>query len=365
MPKFTCSYCEKNCGIKIIQGNKQNIVTGNQCLRGFALANRQYGDQLAGNFIQGNNNYSDEAFGNISSSWDIDFSRSLPHIDVQGSPQRSEFRTVIEDQSGNLYILEQINSLNINRKESIAKILEKLNSDNLPVVSYRKNIDDEYVTKYVNKYWMLSPFISGMPLDRASYWQEKWRGSATAQFLIQLQTASRNLNFSGGNFDLPGYIDKLMTSLQRFNGNVFQQALPIYKRLEERLFPNYTFLPTTFCHGDPHPMNMIWGENKINAVIDWEFCGKKPEIYDIALIIGCVGSEAKEAIHSDFIKEFLFEIQDELIENELSIEMLPDFIVAIRFAWLAEWLRIRDNAMIEFEINYMQFLVKETWRDIF
>ncbi len=47
----------------------------------------------------------------------------------------------------------------------------------------------------------------------------------------------------------------------------------------------------SFCHGDLHPLNVIWGEKSIRAVIDWEFSGIKPEIYDLANMLGCLGME--------------------------------------------------------------------------
>ena len=37
---------------------------------------------------------------------------------------------------------------------------------------------------------------------------------------------------------------------------------------------------------------------------------------------------------------------------------LPEFVIAIRFAWLAEWLRKKDDEMIELETVYMNLLLK-------
>jgi len=39
-----------------------------------------------------------------------------------------------------------------------------------------------------------------------------------------------------------------------------------------------------FCHGDYHPMNIIWSADDIKCVIDWEFSEYKSEIYDAANI---------------------------------------------------------------------------------
>jgi aminoglycoside phosphotransferase (APT) family kinase protein len=42
--------------------------------------------------------------------------------------------------------------------------------------------------------------------------------------------------------------------------------------------------PVAFCHGDYHPMNIIWSADDIKCVIDWEFSEYKSEIYDAANI---------------------------------------------------------------------------------
>ena len=39
---------------------------------------------------------------------------------------------------------------------------------------------------------------------------------------------------------------------------------------------------------------------------------------------------------------------------------LPEFIIAIRFAWLSEWLRKKDNDMISLECDYMDLLTDNT-----
>lgn len=39
-----------------------------------------------------------------------------------------------------------------------------------------------------------------------------------------------------------------------------------------------------------------------------------------------------------------------------SWNLFPIFVVALRFAWLAEWLRTRDKEMIDLEETYMNLL---------
>jgi homoserine kinase type II len=55
------------------------------------------------------------------------------------------------------------------------------------------------------------------------------------------------------------------------------------------------------------------------------------------------------------------------IISKTSWMYLLEFIVALRFAWLAEWLRRKDTEMISLELDYMQLLIdnknvlQKTW----
>ena len=64
---------------------------------------------------------------------------------------------------------------------------------------------------------------------------------------------------------------------------------------------------------------------------------------------------------------FLEEIKNsELIEKK-SLQYLLECIIALRFGWLAEWLRKNDVEMIDLEITYMHLLatnkdlIKNKW----
>lgn len=68
-------------------------------------------------------------------------------------------------------------------------------------------------------------------------------------------------------------------------------------------------LSYAFCHGDLHPLNVIWMHDKIHAVIDWEFAGFKPDIYDAANLVGCAGIENPEGLSMPMVTAFLQSIR--------------------------------------------------------
>ena len=120
----------------------------------------------------------------------------------------------------------------------------------------------------------------------------------------------------------------------------------------------YEKLPVAFCHGDYHPLNIIWSADDIKCVIDWEFSGYKSEIYDAANLIGCVGVEDPQSLTGDLIKSFIADMKEAEIISKTSWKYLVEFIIALRFAWLSEWLRRSDTEMIRLELDYMRLLIE-------
>jgi len=104
-------------------------------------------------------------------------------------------------------------------------------------------------------------------------------------------------------------------------------------------------------------LNIIWSENAIQGVIDWEFSGIKPEIYDAATLIGCLGMEIPDALTGPGVMEFVRKLKAEQVFSETSWRVLVEMTIAIRFGWLSEWLRNHDEEMIELEMVYMHLLM--------
>ncbi len=288
--------------------------------------------------------------------WDIRQFDILPREMVPGSPERSLARTVVEDSQGRRYVLEQLAQKAFEKKNAIAARIDRLNVSGLPVCPYLKGEDGAWIQRHNGYCWQLSPLMQGIPLDRSRYWQDGWRGEAIAHFVADLSMTTRHWRPDEEVFSLPGYIEELIQQIERHDPGHLPDIAPIADFLRRRFYPVVKETPPAFGHGDPHPLNTIWGENQIVAVIDWEFCGWKPLLYDAALVVGCVGAEAPEAGQADFITAFLETLGHRRTYSEEEMTLLPLLVLAIRFGWLSEWLRKKDVEMIEFEIFYMNLL---------
>jgi len=314
--------------------------------------------------------FSDEYVAALGAAWNINLVYVRPDLVIQGSPERSLSRAVVEDAEGRLFLLEKLAPKTAARKRQIAAALHALAERGLSRVSpYLSSTAGEFIVPHKNFFWQLSHYLEGIPLNREQYTFEQWRGRALADFLLELREKSEqapSLRLQD-RFSLKRYLHHMAKKMSVYDRNIFIETKPILAFLKNEFLAAYDDLPEIFCHGDYHPLNIIWSDHDIRCVIDWEFSGPKKELYDIANLIGCVGMENPNALLGELTQAFVRRLQTSRIFSEKSWRYLPEFVLALRFAWLAEWLRQRDTGMIALELDYMKLLVdnknilQKTW----
>ncbi|NDV19679.1 phosphotransferase [Pseudodesulfovibrio sp. JC047] len=289
--------------------------------------------------------------------WDLEPGRPRPDIQLPGSPQRCLHRAPVEDRSGTVWILEQLRPDQLERREQIGHCLATLAQKDLPIPAYRADRNGHYVVKQDHAFFQLSPFVPGTPLPQPDYIEDRTRGHALGQFLVALHEAAPNLQKcdAATPFRLETYIHELMETLAVRHPEIHHALIPIQDGLSP-LFEAWPDLPTTLCHGDFHPLNIIWQEHEVAAVIDWEFSGVRPALFDVANCLGCVGIEDPLALIRGLSPTLLATLNTAgYLEND-AFTLLPELILGMRFAWMSEWLRRNDTEMIDIEIQYMQLL---------
>jgi homoserine kinase type II len=157
-------------------------------------------------------------------------------------------------------------------------------------------------------------------------------------------------------FSIVSFNRDLLEKIKTRESDLFERIHPAADFLEKEFPSAHDELPIRFCHGDFHPLNVIWSENGINTVIDWEFLGYKPEIYDIAILIGCLGMEKPQSLTGDLVFEFVKRLKDSGLIAKKSWDCLFEFVLALRFAWLSDWLKRSDLEMIDLEAVYIYIL---------
>lgn len=300
-----------------------------------------------------------EFFSPLLKKWGREIIRIIPNASLPGSPERAINRLVVITPDEHAFILEEVAPETLPRKREISSFLNALADQGLPCIHpYARNQEGDTVTAYCQRYWQLRDYVQGVPLDRSGYLHESWRGKALGDFLVRFHHISPPLDFSFREpfFSIVDFIHKFMETLKTFQPELAAEIAPVFTFLERNFFAGHDTLPIAFSHGDYHPLNVIWSEREMISVIDWEFCGMKPEIYDLALLAGAVGSEDPWALKGPLIQALLHTVKKEKIYREISMAQLLNMVLALRFAWLSEWLRKRDHDMIRLEMDYMTLL---------
>lgn len=314
--------------------------------------------------------YTDDRISEIVSSWRIRFRKSHPEIGIDGSPERTSYRVVIEDQDSRLWVLEAIAPDSYIRKVRISEALTFLRARGLRTVHpHLPNDANDFAVLNGRLHWQMRPYIKGVPLPRPSYVLDRWRGRECARFLTEMREKAQDMPGVLGQQDLSmaSFIQEMSSTMERYDPQVHKRLGPAFRFIEKEFLHIEGGLPTCFCHGDFHPLNVIWSENGIQSVIDWEFLGYKFELYDMANLIGCVGFEDPEALGQGFVNELISQMRTVGAISELSWEVLAEWVTAIRFAWLSDWLRRRDREMVDLEVAYIDLLIrnlrvlKDTW----
>ena len=266
--------------------------------------------------------------------------------------------------------MEQIAPSRQERRQSISRILDHLHTDGIQqVVPYLKMPTGQSLAFCDGAWWQVSPFIAGTPLDRPRYLHDAAKGEALAHFLGDLSRHAKRLPHDRGMpfFSLKEYILKLEQDIGIHAHDVAPRFAPLFDFLRRSFMEAYDTLPVAFCHGDYHPLNIIWRGDAIAAVIDWEFCGFKADIYDAANLVGCIGMEHPSGLTDNLAAAFIGAMRESSAISAQSWNLFAEFVIALRFAWLAEWLRGKDREMIDLEEDYMNLLVenmdrlKEAW----
>lgn len=299
----------------------------------------------------------DSDYAELLKAWEVEFSALEPDSVINGSPERTACRTVVRDRSGTCWILEQIDEENLDRKREIAEVLERLASQVERVHVWRRTDGNLFFQTLENRRWMLRPYIEGIPLNRESWLADEWRMNAMGDFLLQMRECS-GLS-TGECFSIAEYAEGRMEAWSRRFPALSRALNPVFDRLQETFFVLHDSLPAAFCHGDFHPLNMVWGERDICSVIDWEFCGMKPELYDVALLLGCVGFDNPDNLIGKPAVRFISRLRSAGFGAPQSWNLLIGLVAAIRFGWMSEWVRRQDEESVEMEAVYLGILTDQ------
>ncbi len=297
-------------------------------------------------------------YAGLLEAWGIQFSGLEPSIEIEGSPERTAARTVVLDTAGKRWILEAIDEANVERKQEVAGRLQTLCDSGLPRIHpWRKTGTDSFFQRLENRRWMVRPYVEGVELNRDAYLCDLWRMDAMTDFLIALRTHSAGWEMPF--FSIAAYAESRMAAWRVRYPERTEKLERSFSALKQNFFLAHDRLPRAFCHGDYHPLNMVWGEDCIHSVIDWEFCGTKPELYDVALLIGCIGFDDPDNLLNESVIRLMNNLRGAGFGAPESWKHLLDLMAVIRYGWMSEWIRRKETEAVEMETVYIDILVDQ------
>ncbi len=358
-----CLGCPNGCHLTMQAQDGQELeLQGHCCEKGVDFARTLLDGERNGPLLPERPVvYDDDALGEIAAFWEISLKAVHRSLIPDGSPERTLFRAVIEDRQGNRFVLERIPASANYSKMRIIHSLTFLSQKGLAgITPYLTGAAGEAIHRCDRGLWQLAPFVAGVPLDRLTYLYEGWRAEVLSRFLIELREKSCGIPFFSleEKFSLRDYIYTLLHRIEGHAPEISPKIGQTLAFLEKDFMGAYDRLPDGFCHGDYHPLNIIWGNAEIRSVIDWEFTGIKPEIYDLANMVGCLGIEHPSSLARDLVTGLIARLRAANIFSDISWQHFLGFVVALRFAWLSEWLRKDDREMIDLELEYMSLLIR-------
>jgi len=297
----------------------------------------------------------------LKQQWRIELDVVRRDFSIEGSPERTISRVVIQDRQQGLFLLEKLPKDRFALRDRVAKAVDYLNGRGLyQAVVYKKSKDDEFLPFFKGACYQLSRFHLSSGIHRPQYLNASKIGKNFAEFLICLDDAAKGIDsiIDFDPFSIKSYIYTLFRQMKDHDPKVYDAFCPILNFLENKFMDVHDCLPSGFCHGDLHPLNVIWNDQKVNAVIDWEFTGIKPDIYDAANLVGCAGIEDPAGLGQPMVMTFISRLKEKNLFSEKGWKYFPEYLIALRFAWLSEWLRKKDVPMIAMEEAYLSLLVK-------
>lgn len=291
------------------------------------------------------------------SLWGLTPGRLRTDIVLPGSPERCVTRMAVEDATGQVWMLEKLHPGQFDRRERIGKSLAALEAAGLPIPAYRPGPNGRFAVEQDGFHWQLSPFVPGDPLPQPEFVDDPKRGESLGEFVVGLHRAGSHIHAFDTDppFVLEEYVNVLMGAMAPRRPEIHDALRPVLGALAP-LFEAWNDLPVTLCQGDFHPLNVIWRGQDVAAVIDWEFTGQRPVLFDVANCFGCVGIEDPQALVRGLAPALLTTLRDGDCLDPANFSLLPELVLGMRFAWMSEWLRKQDEEMAGLEVRYMRLL---------
>lgn len=279
---------------------------------------------------------------------------------VYGSPSRTNDRAVVIGSDNQKYIVEKHHFWNIEKKEKLAVNIDVLKNNGFEKCTpYLKSRSGKFATEFENRCWMVIPFVENEIMKRPGYLDNGKMGFSAANALLKIYDVSPvfEMNDVPGGFSMIVHTQSVISKIKSGYPGIFRDIKEVITIINDLFLSTILSSRIIFSHGDYHPMNILWKNDEVMSVIDWEFSGYRPALTDVANMIGCAGFEDITAFDRNFVNEFLKTVVKSGFFNDKELKELMTFVLGFRLSgWLNEWINDNDEEMINREIKYLNIL---------
>lgn len=175
----------------------------------------------------------------------------------------------------------------------IANVSTQLYRNDFPIQPLINSINGENTILFNNYYWQLRPYVNGryFELGNESDEQEAILRLLELHEFKDISSSPKNPNqgIEKWIFEPDKTFDKTKKAIENCIENKENEIhlKSYYSLLETSLevlsVDRYKELPMVFTHGDFHCTNLIYDQNKLVSVLDFDTAEIRPRIYDLAL----------------------------------------------------------------------------------
>lgn len=252
-------------------------------------------------------------------NWDIEDVKSIKEID-----SFSNSVNIITSRDNKKYVLKE--QENLERIKSEAGLLSYLREE-IPIAAPIKTKNNKYYSEYENKYYILYPFLEGENFEDHYSKNSRREAKLLGETIGDLHSVLKKIKYEEcKTFNLVKDVTNWSKDIIEKNKDLFDYnfVMEIIKSFQEEFIPIYDLLPKHIIHRDIHPANILFKDNRLSGIVDFELTVKGVRIFDpcycsTSILVGDYNDEVKREKWIDIFYTILkaYNEKNKLIQEEL------------------------------------------------
>ncbi|WP_210340815.1 phosphotransferase enzyme family protein [Alkalicoccobacillus gibsonii] len=237
-------------------------------------------------------------------------------INILSTKTLTERATLIETDNGETFVLKEKESVEAFQREH--ELLWHSSTKGFPVQQPVLSQTNHCLIHHQNKCFVMYTYLEGKPFSSAECLQDPIASTLLGTTIAKMHQSFVSFEASGGWKHSDLYQMVYGFAVKGIGTGVSSERLDsIYAHIEEKIKMLSTTLPKQLIHRDAHVHNMIFHENELAGVIDFDLVEVNHKLFDLCY---CATSVLSEVFYNDELRE-----------------MWPAFVYRLVEAYNHEW----------------------------